>query len=220
METSPEQIARSSAHAERLSRETGVRTQIVGWYHSHPHITVLPSHVDVRTQVTWCPSAGGQTGGLALTAYLIHHKLVHSAALSPQAMYQLLDEHFIGLIFSVFNSDAASKAGRVQVGAFQTLRQGLIVHTLCPYIQTTHADMHVIACTQVTAFQSVPAGSSGAAPSGLAALGSEELVGLDSPTVAAMRASAGRKWGIYLNQACGGWPSKSEGYRSRATDHC
>lgn len=30
-------------------------------------------------------------------------------------MYQLLDEHFIGLIFSVFNSDAASKAGRVQV---------------------------------------------------------------------------------------------------------
>ena len=33
-----------------------------------------------------------------------------------QAMYQLLDEHFIGLIFSVFNSDAAYKAGRVQVG--------------------------------------------------------------------------------------------------------
>ena len=23
---------------------------IVGWYHSHPHITVLPSHVDVKTQ--------------------------------------------------------------------------------------------------------------------------------------------------------------------------
>jgi hypothetical protein len=22
----------------------------VGWYHSHPHITCLPSHVDVRTQ--------------------------------------------------------------------------------------------------------------------------------------------------------------------------
>ena len=57
VETSPEQIARSSAHAERLSRETGVRTRIVGWYHSHPHITVLPSHVDVRTQV------GGRMGG-------------------------------------------------------------------------------------------------------------------------------------------------------------
>nr|CAB3464580.1 unnamed protein product [Digitaria exilis] len=25
-------------------------TRVIGWYHSHPHITVLPSHVDVRTQ--------------------------------------------------------------------------------------------------------------------------------------------------------------------------
>jgi hypothetical protein len=31
VETSPEQMARSSAHAERLSKETGVRTRIVGW---------------------------------------------------------------------------------------------------------------------------------------------------------------------------------------------
>ncbi|GFH22308.1 MPN domain-containing protein, partial [Haematococcus lacustris] len=46
VESSPEQMARCSAHAERLSRETGVRCRVVGWYHSHPHITVLPSHVD------------------------------------------------------------------------------------------------------------------------------------------------------------------------------
>ena len=38
-------------------------------YHSHPHITVLPSHVDVRTQ----------------------------------AMYQKLDEGFVGIIISAFN---------------------------------------------------------------------------------------------------------------------
>ena len=38
-------------------------------YHSHPHITVLPSHVDVRTQ----------------------------------AMYQKLDEGFVGIIVSAFN---------------------------------------------------------------------------------------------------------------------
>ncbi|GAX83860.1 hypothetical protein CEUSTIGMA_g11285.t1 [Chlamydomonas eustigma] len=87
VETSPEQIARSSAHAERLSIETGVRTRIIGWYHSHPHITVLPSHVDVRTQ----------------------------------AMYQMLDEHFVGLIFSVFNGDATTRSGRVQVTAFQSV---------------------------------------------------------------------------------------------------
>ncbi|KAL5575669.1 hypothetical protein UlMin_017368 [Ulmus minor] len=29
---------------------TGKTTRVIGWYHSHPHITVLPSHVDVRTQ--------------------------------------------------------------------------------------------------------------------------------------------------------------------------
>ncbi|KAG1674049.1 hypothetical protein FOA52_000355 [Chlamydomonas sp. UWO 241] len=90
VETSPEQMARSSAHAERLSRETGIRTRVVGWYHSHPHITVLPSHVDLRTQ----------------------------------AMYQILDESFVGLIFSVFNGDAVARSSRVQLTAFQAVSPG------------------------------------------------------------------------------------------------
>ncbi|KAL2458742.1 Mov34/MPN/PAD-1 family protein [Forsythia ovata] len=64
---------------------TGITTRVIGWYHSHPHITVLPSHVDVRTQ----------------------------------AMYQLLDSGFIGLIFSCFSEDA-QKVGRIQVIAFQS----------------------------------------------------------------------------------------------------
>ena len=50
MEASPEQMARCSAEAERYSKSTGVLTRIIGWYHSHPHITVHASHVDVRTQ--------------------------------------------------------------------------------------------------------------------------------------------------------------------------
>lgn len=109
MEASPEQLAEATATAEQISETTQQRTRVIGWYwlkspftvcqtfsfmqrpptchfrvaadlsdpdakrlcryHSHPHITVLPSHVDVRTQ----------------------------------AMYQGLDEGFIGLIFSVFN---------------------------------------------------------------------------------------------------------------------
>ncbi|KAF3328310.1 lys-63-specific deubiquitinase BRCC36-like isoform X1 [Carex littledalei] len=69
-----------------MSKAIGKTTRVIGWYHSHPHITVLPSHVDVRTQ----------------------------------AMYQLLDQGFIGLIFSCFNEDA-QKAGRIQVIAFQSL---------------------------------------------------------------------------------------------------
>ncbi|CAH8258810.1 unnamed protein product [Arabidopsis lyrata] len=68
-----------------MTISTGKTTRVIGWYHSHPHITVLPSHVDVRTQ----------------------------------AMYQLLDSGFIGLIFSCFSEDA-NKVGRIQVIAFQS----------------------------------------------------------------------------------------------------
>eukprot|EP01113_Clastostelium_recurvatum_P048506 TRINITY_DN8853_c0_g1_i2.p1 TRINITY_DN8853_c0_g1~~TRINITY_DN8853_c0_g1_i2.p1 ORF type:complete len:248 (+),score=59.72 TRINITY_DN8853_c0_g1_i2:140-883(+) len=60
---------------------------IVGWYHSHPHITVLPSHVDIATQFSY---------------------------------QQYMDPHFVGIIFSVFNSDPSHK-GRVQVIAFQSI---------------------------------------------------------------------------------------------------
>ncbi|KAK6914993.1 BRCC36, C-terminal helical domain [Dillenia turbinata] len=71
---------------EQMTTLTGRTTRVIGWYHSHPHITVLPSHVDVRTQ----------------------------------ALYQLLDSGFIGLIFSCFSEDA-HKVGRIQVIAFQSL---------------------------------------------------------------------------------------------------
>ncbi|CAE5964820.1 unnamed protein product [Arabidopsis arenosa] len=90
VETNPEQLAAASAQADisffiKMTISTGRTTRVIGWYHSHPHITVLPSHVDVRTQ----------------------------------AMYQLLDSGFIGLIFSCFSEDA-NKVGRIQVIAFQS----------------------------------------------------------------------------------------------------
>ncbi|CAL9038599.1 unnamed protein product [Musa banksii] len=69
-----------------MTLTTGRTTRVIGWYHSHPHITVLPSHVDVRTQ----------------------------------AMYQLLEHGFIGLIFSCFSEDA-QKVGKIQVIAFQSM---------------------------------------------------------------------------------------------------
>ncbi|KAH9607408.1 hypothetical protein KSS87_017532 [Heliosperma pusillum] len=104
VETNPEQLAAATAMAEisfyhRMSTTTGRRTRVIGWYHSHPHITVLPSHVDVRTQ----------------------------------AMYQLLDAGFIGLIFSCFNEDVF-KVGRIQVIAFQSQdgSQSYIARPLSP----------------------------------------------------------------------------------------
>ncbi|KAJ8560679.1 hypothetical protein K7X08_022539 [Anisodus acutangulus] len=107
VETNPEQLTAASVKAEisflicaqihRMTLATGRTTRVIGWYHSHPHITVLPSHVDVRTQ----------------------------------AMYQLLDAGFIGLIFSCFSEDA-QKVGRIQVIAFQSLDGKQQNHMLRP----------------------------------------------------------------------------------------
>jgi len=52
VETTPEQLAAALQLANAASEATGQRTCVVGWYHSHPHITVLPSAVDVRTQAS------------------------------------------------------------------------------------------------------------------------------------------------------------------------
>eukprot|EP01102_Stenamoeba_stenopodia_P018811 TRINITY_DN6963_c0_g1_i3.p1 TRINITY_DN6963_c0_g1~~TRINITY_DN6963_c0_g1_i3.p1 ORF type:complete len:238 (-),score=42.78 TRINITY_DN6963_c0_g1_i3:53-766(-) len=54
VEISPEQLALvASTEAEQLSEQLGRTARVVGWYHSHPHITVHPSHVDVRTQASY-----------------------------------------------------------------------------------------------------------------------------------------------------------------------
>ncbi|KAJ1453248.1 JAB1/Mov34/MPN/PAD-1 ubiquitin protease-domain-containing protein [Pelagophyceae sp. CCMP2097] len=44
VEVEPAQLAMASEEAEARG------LHVVGWYHSHPHITALPSHVDARTQ--------------------------------------------------------------------------------------------------------------------------------------------------------------------------
>lgn len=88
VEISPEQLSAASTEAERLAELTGRPMRVVGWYHSHPHITVWPSHVDVRTQ----------------------------------AMYQMMDQGFVGLIFSCFIEDKNTKTGRVLYTCFQSVQ--------------------------------------------------------------------------------------------------
>ncbi|XP_059833219.1 lys-63-specific deubiquitinase isoform X1 [Hypanus sabinus] len=88
VEISPEQLSAASTEAERLADMTGHPMRVVGWYHSHPHITVWPSHVDVRTQ----------------------------------AMYQMMDQGFVGLIFSCFIEDKNTKTGRVLYTCFQSIQ--------------------------------------------------------------------------------------------------
>jgi len=43
-EVSPDQLALASGIAEQNG------SSVIGWYHSHPHITIHPSHVDINTQ--------------------------------------------------------------------------------------------------------------------------------------------------------------------------
>ncbi|CAK8698157.1 lys-63-specific deubiquitinase BRCC36-like [Clavelina lepadiformis] len=85
VEISVEQLSNASTVAEELAKKTGRPLRIVGWYHSHPHITVWPSHVDVQTQ----------------------------------AMYQMMDQTFVGLIFSCFNQ-TKSNAHSVEMTCFQS----------------------------------------------------------------------------------------------------
>jgi len=47
VEVDPDSLTKATEEAERL----GVR--VLGWYHSHPHITVHPSHVDLATQMSY-----------------------------------------------------------------------------------------------------------------------------------------------------------------------
>uniref|UniRef100_A0A8C2TGA7 BRCA1/BRCA2-containing complex subunit 3 n=1 Tax=Coturnix japonica TaxID=93934 RepID=A0A8C2TGA7_COTJA len=82
VEISPEQLSAASTEM------TGRPMRVVGWYHSHPHITVWPSHVDVRTQ----------------------------------AMYQMMDQGFVGLIFSCFIEDKNTKTGRILYTCFQSIQ--------------------------------------------------------------------------------------------------
>ncbi|XP_044754160.1 lys-63-specific deubiquitinase BRCC36-like [Coccinella septempunctata] len=53
VEISPEQICTASSYADKLAERMKRPWRVLGWYHSHPHITVWPSIVDLRTQATY-----------------------------------------------------------------------------------------------------------------------------------------------------------------------
>ncbi|XP_050696092.1 lys-63-specific deubiquitinase BRCC36-like isoform X2 [Eriocheir sinensis] len=50
VEISPEMLIEAQQRAEQMSAASGQELHIVGWYHSHPHITVWPSDIDLQTQ--------------------------------------------------------------------------------------------------------------------------------------------------------------------------
>lgn len=53
VEISPEQLCSAGMDVEEIACAEKKPLKVLGWYHSHPHITVWPSHVDLRTQATY-----------------------------------------------------------------------------------------------------------------------------------------------------------------------
>eukprot|EP00301_Raphidiophrys_heterophryoidea_P002462 c1114_g1_i1.p1 GENE.c1114_g1_i1~~c1114_g1_i1.p1 ORF type:complete len:224 (+),score=56.03 c1114_g1_i1:54-725(+) len=53
VEVSPLQMLHGQRVAEDMSRSAGKDLRVIGWYHSHPHITIHPSHVDIATQASY-----------------------------------------------------------------------------------------------------------------------------------------------------------------------
>lgn len=67
-------------------------------YHSHPHITVRPSHV------------GNESVRKTLIYKLFFkNKIIIPLDVRTQANYQGMDPEFIGLIFSVFQNEKSDK---------------------------------------------------------------------------------------------------------------
>lgn len=70
VEFSAENLAAGAAEAEALSAASGDALKVVGWFHTHPNITIHPSHVDLRTQGE-CQSLGSGFVGLIASVLTI-----------------------------------------------------------------------------------------------------------------------------------------------------
>lgn len=79
VEVSSEQVAGASKYLEThvnkasLNRQQSPLTQVIGWYHSHPHITCRPSHVDLRTQKQYQQYLERSFFGIIVSTFNIDH---------------------------------------------------------------------------------------------------------------------------------------------------
>ena len=80
VECSSTQMAEVAQLAEEETRNSHRTTRVVGWYHSHPHITALPSHVDVQTQARPSPAVGASPFACFSNIYAWR---IHQAPLDP-----------------------------------------------------------------------------------------------------------------------------------------
>eukprot|EP00897_Mesotaenium_endlicherianum_P008040 jgi/Mesen1/7264/ME000373S06337 len=79
-----------------LSASTGRTTRVIGWYHSHPHITVLPSHVGACALAPYPLKAAPPIPQKPLLPFASPLALVHFGPLkcSPQPSFPPLNLSF------------------------------------------------------------------------------------------------------------------------------
>ena len=62
------QLSSAMTSAEELSNTLQQECTLKGWFHSHPNITVFPSHVDIRTQA-YLQALGPEFLGLIISCF-------------------------------------------------------------------------------------------------------------------------------------------------------
>lgn len=86
VETNPEQLSAAIAEADRMTLTTGNKTRVIGWYHSHPGHTVIPSNVDVTTQGSFQALDTGFTGLIFSCFSEFAHKVGRIEVIAFQSM--------------------------------------------------------------------------------------------------------------------------------------
>ena len=62
------QLSAAMDKAESLSQQIGQTSNLIGWFHSHPNITIFPSHVDIKTQLS-LQSLGSSFIGIIISCF-------------------------------------------------------------------------------------------------------------------------------------------------------
>ena len=106
----------------RSTRDTKITCSLLCWTIGTTLILTLPCFLHtLMSEPRYNTSIVHQDGGYPIPQNNLscccrpRHSSVLLLSPTSQAMYQMLEENFVGLIFSVFNEDTSSKACKVQV---------------------------------------------------------------------------------------------------------
>ena len=95
VELDEEQLLKAREYADELSEKHNLSIKIVGWYHSHPKITVPPSHVDLNTQFS--QQNYGPFVGLIFSVFNLEDQNLSLQCIAFQTLKNNI-AHYIGIV--------------------------------------------------------------------------------------------------------------------------